>query len=1173
MSSDLASQSEVNRLAALRRYSILDTAAEAEFDEIARLAGQICGAPVALITLVDRGREWYKSQIGLGRREIPLEMSIGRHTILQKGLLVIPDLALDERFQDNPLVNDEPHLRFYAGAVLETEGGVPLGTLCVLDHQPRQLTSAQAEALGTLSRQVMARMELRIARQRLHASEERFTAFMTHSPAACWLADVEGRMQYVSPGFYPMFGIKELDVTGQTIQELFDPALADLYLENNRTVLRQQSMMETEEPGVTWDGTPGEFTVVRFPVNLPGHEPLLGAIALDTTERKKAEQTLRESEMRFRSYFELPLHGIAITSPTKGWIEVNDKICSILGYSREELTRMTWLEMTYPDDLEADVRQFNRMVAGEVDGYDIEKRFIRKDGRIIWTSLAVGGVRNTDASLAYAVAVLSDITERKGAELVLKNALAEAQRFRDALDQVPAYIYMKDTESRYLYANQPTLELFGCSVEELANCDDMRFFPPAETRPQKDTDARAIKGEQTAQEIDVPDAAGGRRVYWDVKTPIDTESTGKEVWGLLGIATDITANKEAEEALRQSELRFRQLAENINEVFWITDPTMGEALYVSPAYERVWQRTCASLYENSESWLDAIHPEDRERVKKAVKDKPPAGEYNEIYRIVLPDGMIRWVHDRGYPVRNEHGEVYRMVGTSEDITERRLAEDKLREQATLLDKAQDAIIVRDLDHRIHYWNQSAERLYGWSAAEALGRSIKDLLYRDPTPFLEATKAVLSKGEWVGEIHQWDKQGRALVVECRWTLVRDDQGNPRSILAINTDVTERKNLLQQLLRAQRMESIGTLAGGIAHDLNNVLAPIMMSIDLLRLGEANPQRQAILGTIEGSAKRGADMVKQVLSFARGVTGQRIEVQVGQLLRETEKIIRDTFPKNIQAQSEILEDLWVIQGDPTQLHQVLLNLCVNARDAMAEGGVLSITASNLLLDEHCADVTIEARPGPHVVIEVADTGSGISPEVLERIFEPFFTTKELGKGTGLGLSSTLAIVKSHGGFVRVHTEMGTGTKFGVYLPATTAVTSDTFVPAEAHLPRGNGELVLVVDDEAAVRDITKHTLEAFGYRVLLARDGSEASSIYASQGNGIAVVLTDMMMPVMDGPATIQALMGMNPQVRIIAASGMSTNNMVAKVFGAGVRHFLPKPYTTETLLQALRLALRG
>lgn len=315
----------------------------------------------------------------------------------------------------------------------------------------------------------------------------------------------------------------------------------------------------------------------------------------------------------------------------------------------------------------------------------------------------------------------------------------------------------------------------------------------------------------------------------------------------------------------------------------------------------------------------------------------------------------------------------------------------------------------------------------------------------------------------------------------------------------------------------------------------------------------------------------MVRQVLSFARGVAGQRVEVKVDHLLREIEKIIHDTFPKNISARSEIPADVWMLQGDPTQLHQVLLNLCVNARDAMLDGGGLTLSVRNELLDEHCAEVNIEARPGPHVIIGVDDTGSGIPPDVLDRIFEPFFTTKDLGKGTGLGLSSTLAIIKSHGGFVRVSTEIGAGTQFRVYLPASTTAEPESIAMAKNDLPRGNNELVLLVDDETAVRDIVKHTLEAFGYRVLEACDGVEATALYPVHQSEIAVVLTDMMMPVMDGPETIRVLLGMNPQVRIIAASGMGTNSMIAKTLAAGARHFLPKPYTAETLLQSLKMVL--
>ena len=503
--------------------------------------------------------------------------------------------------------------------------------------------------------------------------------------------------------------------------------------------------------------------------------------------------------------------------------------------------------------------------------------------------------------------------------------------------------------------------------------------------------------------------------------------------------------------------------------------------------------------------------------------------------------------------------------------ERGLAREKIAHQAALLDKARDAIVVRDLEHRILYWNQSAERLYGWTAEEALGLSAAELLYEESSAFISATNATLESGEWVGEITQITKDGRKITIEGHWTLVRDGDGKPKSILAIDTDVSSRKSLERQFLRAQRMESIGTLAGGIAHDLNNVLAPILMSIDLLRIRESNPSRLEILSMIEASARRGADMVQQVLSFARGVEGEQLEVQVSELLREIEKIANETFLKNIQISSEIPANLWQVQGDSTQLHQVLLNLAVNARDAMPDGGKLTLAARNLVMDDHDAGMVLDAKPGPYVCIHVEDNGTGMPPDVLENIFEPFFTTKEVGKGTGLGLSTTTAIVKSHGGFLRVYSEVGMGTRFHIYFPAIVDSESLAETFAREELPHGNGELILVVDDEDTVREITRRTLETFGYRVLVASDGAEATAVYATHQPEIAVVLTDMMMPVMDGSTTIQVLLAMNPDVRIIAASGLNSSGMVAKA--ARVRHFLPKPYTAYTLLTTLRQALES
>ncbi|MFA6962804.1 MAG: ABC transporter substrate-binding protein [Opitutaceae bacterium] len=502
--------------------------------------------------------------------------------------------------------------------------------------------------------------------------------------------------------------------------------------------------------------------------------------------------------------------------------------------------------------------------------------------------------------------------------------------------------------------------------------------------------------------------------------------------------------------------------------------------------------------------------------------------------------------------------------------DRQQTDSRLQEQAALLDKAQDAIIVRGLEHHITYWNKSAERLYGWTAQEVLGRSIASLLYKEPSGFLDATRQVISKGEWVGELHQVNKDGTVLIVECRWTLVRDENDTPRSVLAINTDITEKKKLEHQFLRAQRMESIGTLAGGIAHDLNNVLTPIIMAVDLMTLNETDANKIRLLDSIATSARRGADMVGQVLSFARGMDGRRIEVRIVHLVQDIEKMVQESFPKSIGITTRITPDIWPITGDPTQLHQVLINLCVNARDAMPEGGQLTLTAENVRLDDCYAAMNIEAKAGPHVVLQIEDTGQGIPEAIIDKVFDPFFTTKEVGKGTGLGLSTTLAIVKSHGGFIHIYSEEKKGTRFRIYLPAQPAAipAAPTAEDPVIALPRGHGETVLVIDDEAAIREVARHTLEAFGYRVLEATDGAAGAATYAGHRTEIGVVLIDMMMPVMDGPAAIAVLTKMNPSVRIVAASGIAANAGVARAASRCVKAFLSKPYTAESLLKTLR-----
>ena len=411
-------------------------------------------------------------------------------------------------------------------------------------------------------------------------------------------------------------------------------------------------------------------------------------------------------------------------------------------------------------------------------------------------------------------------------------------------------------------------------------------------------------------------------------------------------------------------------------------------------------------------------------------------------------------------------------------------------------------------------------------------------------------------------------GKSHWIAVKSSLFRDGAGRPY-LVGIHMDVTEKKQLEEQFLRAQRLEGLGTLASGIAHDLNNILTPILLVVQLLALQHQNfdEATQKKLKILETSAQRGADLVRQILAFARGVEGKRFSLQVGHLLQEIRKLIQQTLPKSIAIKVDIPPSLWPISGDATQLHQVFMNLCVNARDAMPEGGTLTLTAANCTIDESDARQYFEAQPGAYVLVTVMDTGTGISPQVLNRIFDPFFTTKDIGKGTGLGLSAVLGIVKSHGGFIDVESAIGQGSQFKVYLPATETAEMDQEVNLE--LLSGNQELILVVDDEATIREMARSALETYNYRVLSAADGLDAIATLAEHKQEIYAVLMDLVMPTMDGISALPLMQRLQPGLRIIAMSGLNSPQTVTKTHQLGFQAVLNKPFTTHELLQILQV----
>jgi PAS domain S-box-containing protein len=522
--------------------------------------------------------------------------------------------------------------------------------------------------------------------------------------------------------------------------------------------------------------------------------------------------------------------------------------------------------------------------------------------------------------------------------------------------------------------------------------------------------------------------------------------------------------------------------------------------------------------------------------------------------------------------RGADGKFSGIIGISLDVTERKHAEERVREQATLLDQAQDAIFERDLDGRILFWNKGAERIYGWRREEVLGKHIADVLKISPQQYDEFNRAARDKGGWSGEVIQIAKDGRELNIDGRTTLLRDAVGRPKSVLVVNTDITARKKIEAQLMRSQRLESIGILAGGIAHDLNNILSPILVACDLLRPAtEIDRKRIASMRT---NSLRGAELIRQVLSFARGTEGNRIEINLKHLLKEMEQVMFETIPKNIRIHKNVQPELWSVSADPTQLHQILMNLCVNAKDATPDGGQLILEASNLLIDAEMAETLPESTVGPHIVISINDTGVGIPKDIQKKIFDPFFTTKPLGKGTGLGLSIVFGIVKDHKGFIQIESEVGQGTIFKIYLPAVPKRSEETqkLRPATL-LKRGNGELLLLVDDEVAILDLNKQVLEMAGYRTLTASNGAEAIEVFTRHQNEIKLVLTDMMMPIMDGAVAIRTIKSIRPQVRIIASTGRGTPEDGTLLIPEGADALLAKPLEVHLLVNTVDTVLRG
>jgi PAS domain S-box-containing protein len=761
-------------------------------------------------------------------------------------------------------------------------------------------------------------------------------------------------------------------------------------------------------------------------------------------------------------------------------------------------------------------------------------------------------------------------------ESATASALKQAEaKYRAIFENASEGILQTGFDGQIITANRAMARILGYeSADELMRAaPNMRsFYVNAEKRTELQ---RLLQEHAAVADYEIQwRRRDGSQIWVSVDIHVIRNEQGTPHYE--GTVKDITELKRTEEALRQSEAHYRSLFDNMLNGYAYCRMIYAEGHAVDFTYLRI-NHTFETL-----TGLKNVVGKNASAVIPGIRESDPEllEAYHRVASTRVPERFERfvkaldmWFSISVYSPVKEH-----FVAVFEVINERKRAEAALRESEEryrlLFESNPLPILLFDPETlRFLAVNESFVKHYGYSREEFLNMTIKDLYLREDIPaLLKCVEETAAKPLKASEWRHRRKDGTIIQVETISSPLVFGGRNVRLVLA--NDITEKKLLEEKFLHAQRLESIGMLAAGLAHDLNNVLAPIMLAAPMLRANASNPRDLRILNTLEQNAARGAGLVKQILGFAHSTTGELRPTQVGHLLQDIISIIEETFPKFIVLQDEITSDLWLVQGNPIRIHQVLLNLCVNARDAMPQGGTLRIAAANRRLNREQAGALPGARHGAWLVIEVSDTGTGIPPDVLARIWDPFYTTKGAGKGTGLGLSTVRGIVASHHGFVTVDTQPGRGTTFRVFLPATDEKSADLSTAPASVAPIGKGELILVVDDNDAIRETVTAVLAKHNYHVLGAGDGVEAVGLLTTHHSKIALVITDVDIPYLGGAALAGIATQICPDVRLLVISGFSNDEAgdtpleEAKQLAHAC---LLKPFAPEVLLETVHRLL--
>ena len=1199
---------ERRRLEVLWDYGVLDTPPETEFDELAALAAHVCEVPVALISLVDEHRQWFKSKVGLTASETPRDISFCAHAILQTDLFVVPDAANDPRFAGNPLVTGEPFIRFYAGAPLLTPDGHLVGTLCVTDRRPRELTPDQQQALRVLARVVMMRLEARRrSRQKTAAArpeagpgamDSRLQAELAErkkiEEAARLYAEVVENIQVglfvwqlEAPGDAREFrlvatnraaarqmGIAAGKIVGRMIAESFprllDTDLPGLFLE----VLRTGEARSLEVFHYGDERIPeSDFSIRLFPLA----NQCVGMAFENVTDRRLVEQAQLEGQARKSAILDAALDAIVTVDHEGRIFEWNPAAEKMFGHRRNQVLGRELAPLLFVPAAQSLVQeglaQFVSVGETRLIGHRVELTARKADGREFPVELSV--VRVPKAGAPIFTGFIRDITERKQFEAALRDkeaTLLDAQR----IGRIGSW-ELRLADGRLDWSDE-TYRIFGRTRDRFVPTREAFYeaIHPDDRERVRRAAEEALGGRQpyrVEHRLTLPD--GSLRVVYE-RAELVLDAAGRPVrW--IGTVQDVTDRKQTEEALRASQSLYLSLVESLPQNVFRKDTagrfTFGNSQFCSLLGRRLEDILGRTDFDFFSSELAEKYLRDDQRVMETCQPFETVEEHE------MPELGRRYVQVVKIPLLNAAGKTIGIQGMFWDVTERRKMEEALQRSEeyfrSLIENSSDIIVTVNELGVFTFVSHTIERILGYRVDDLLGRNLFDLVHPEDRA---QVRSALDRGRVtveaprVVEFRFRHANGVWQTLEAIGKRRTDDEG--RMGIVVNArDITERRLLEEQLRQSQKMESVGQLAGGVAHDFNNILMVIQGHASLLLASESLGRRETTsVQQIAVAAERAANLTRQLLTFSRKSVMQAKTLDLNEVVNGMSKMLQRLIGEDISLHVHFAPHLPGAFADAGMLEQILLNLAVNSRDAMPKGGQLIINTSGLHVTEENLGQHPDAYPGPFVCLSVTDTGTGIAPQHLPHIFEPFFTTKGVGKGTGLGLATVYGIARQHRGWVTVASEPGKGTVFQVFLPASTEPVPVAEETPAAPPAQGGRETILLVEDEPAVRELVKRILEKHGYHVIQAPSGPAAMEAWPRHRESVALLLTDLVMPDgMSGRELGQRLQADKPSLKVIYTSGYSADALGADFQSDSGITFLQKPYQPRKLAQIIRACL--